>query len=103
MRKPITIPKHGRPLSTPIVRAAFRRLYSGFEPHSCGGFTLDDVLWEAREPFGDIRAAMDELIDANELIFMGYNGFKEEHGCWILRPFDACRIPIREAREEAPF
>lgn len=95
-------PKNGVPMSTTLTRAALYRLCMCYTPHACGGFTLDDILWEMRAPFGDISRAMDDMIEAHELVFMGYADGNDEDGCWSLRGAPI-RIPIHAAREEAPF
>lgn len=83
LRKSIELPPH-QSLADKMLRA-LRYLTKEREAHPCGGFTIDDMAWQAGELFAeksDTYEAADDLIKAGLIRFVGESG---EEICYALR------------------
>ncbi|MGZ5527816.1 MAG: hypothetical protein ACXWJB_04010 [Limisphaerales bacterium] len=71
-------------LAEKIVRA-LSSLAIECKPHSCGGFTLDDIRWRMGTPFisdESLYESMDEVLEARLIRYVGYDDEAAEGCCY---------------------
>lgn len=62
--------------------AALEQCFKRLQPHSCGGFTADDILFQMRDAFGNIDEELDALWQAKRIKPCGFSDEDEDVTCW---------------------